>query len=294
MQLVKMQKKGCRIFAGRTIGRKHATNDDNFGISTPWIGKWIPWFGKGIVVGVYDGVSGGICSSDASKDVAKWMERKSGHILRKTRKHGWKAGRPFLEKMRKKVKWGGETTATVAVIDLEEKQLHTFNVGDSYGYLIREGKERLLTEEHTTRLFDTTNERRKDVKLDLWNVQEAMEILRKEGELFNAGLIVSSISPVPPEESMRTISYNGITAVQENEGILKPVGLEIGDFILLVTDGLSDYFEYVIECAPGILQDIRNRIIVENDPEHMLRLMKAADRYKGDDATFIAVVIDHL
>ncbi|MEM2909316.1 MAG: protein phosphatase 2C domain-containing protein [Candidatus Bilamarchaeaceae archaeon] len=285
MELIFKKGRGWRAFAATAIGNRHATNDDSFIIGAKK---------SGVVAAVCDGVSEHFCALEASKAAARYLERKKRRILNETKKHGWKAGKVILEEAQRKVK-RGETTATIAVIDLENMQLHTWNVGDSYGYLIREGSERMLIEEHTGRLFDFTTFMRKDIDINLWHVRDALEKMRQNPSQ-SSHIICSSLRPVAKENvGLEIISYNGKTILPENESMLQPITLEKNDVVLLTSDGLSDYLEEIIvNYNIDILREIRRELIIEKNPDYIIDLMEVANEFKGDDVTFIAIIIDHL
>ena len=279
--------KGWRAYAATMRGKTHKINDDAF---------FIMPMEEGIVAAVCDGVSGARHGRKASHAVVHRIEEKEEWILKQARK-GWRAGENLLEDARSAIK-KGETTIILAVIDLENGKHHVWNVGDGHGYLIRGKRERILTEEHTPRLFYPDpyegGYKRSKLKVKLWDVKKTAENC---GEMQN--IILSCLQP--GNKKIGIISYNGRTDIHKNNKLLKPLTVRKNDIFLLTTDGLSDYIDYCLKNeerdiseGPNILQDIRRKILIENNPEYMLELMEKANAFKGDDATFVAVVLDKI
>lgn len=207
------------IAAGATdVGRRREKNEDSFVIDEK--------LGLAMVADGMGGHSGGEIASQMAVDTVTQIIREftqdpemtlPGKVSFKPDDHGGKlnyaiqeAGRHIYERASKEVALKGMGT-TAVVIYAADGRVYLGNVGDSRGYLLREGIFRQLTQDHSF-----------------------------VGEQVRAGVITAETAKTHRMRNVITRSV-GFQAEVDSDILQKPI--KNGDTYLLCSDGLSNMVE---------------------------------------------------
>jgi protein phosphatase len=233
------------------VGRKRKSNEDNYCANDE----------EGLYV-VADGMGGHAAGEVASELVTSTIEEfikltssdsditwpfgvdetltLSGNRLKTAIRY---ANRKLLERIKESAEYEGMAT-TVAAVLLEKDKANIAHVGDSRVYLIRDGKIRLLTNDHS------------------WVNEQVM-----------SGLIDSEQARTHPLRNVVTRALGGKEGLEVDMQVLE---LQDGDLLLLCSDGLTSMVEDV-----AILEVVKAGGREANAVAH--RLVEAANSSGGED-----------
>ena len=172
------------------------------------------------------------------------------------------AGREVASLSQQETQYAGMGT-TVAVALLIQNMLFTATIGDSRIYLLRSGKLRQISIDHTW-IHEA-------LKHNLISPEEARNHP-------NAHVIQKAIgNPTPPEPDFRLQLSDSETDEQSNAN--QGMKLQPGDQLLLCSDGLTDLVERA---------EIQNALI-EQDPEDAVEALTSLSRARGghDNITIV-------
>ena len=219
---------------------------------------------------VADGVTGQAGGEQASKiavsAIQEYLNRPSSHPLRTRLEEALAlANQEILTKAEKNPDWGRMST-TVVLAALEGDQLTIAHVGDSRAYLVRDGTAYLLTLDHT------------------W-VQEAIDgnrLSQEEAKTHpNRHTILRYLGINRRVESDLRILIPG----QQGERTSEPITLQLGDGLLLCSDGLSDKVK-AQELAQIVTDNYRNP---KATVQHLIG--QALQRQEADNITALLATL---